>query len=329
MRLQVDQQQLEDVCGEDPALACEQVLDWTGSEGLARFADWFIGQPVMIVLILLVAVVVNRLVRRGIRRLADRLAAGGEARLHRPRRRHKGVPAVLVSGKPSVRAAARAHTIGQVLGSVATAVIFVIAILMVLGELGVNLAPLIAGAGIAGVALGFGTQSLVQDFISGLFMLLEDQYGVGDVVDLGDAVGVVEEVTLRVTRLRDVNGTVWYVPNGQITRVANRSQEWSRAVLDVPVAYGTHVDQAEEIIKGVADELWQEEGWSERVLEAPEVWGVENLAAEAVTLRVVAKTVPSAQADVLRELRRRVLAAFEAEGIDMPSPLRALWRGQT
>jgi small conductance mechanosensitive channel len=276
MRLQVDQQQLEDVCGEDPALWCERVLDWTGNESLARFVNWFVGQPVTILVILLLAVLANRIVRRAIRRLADRLAAGGEARLHEPRRQRKGVPAVLVPGPPSVRAAARARTVGQVLSSLATASIFVIAILMVLGELGVNLAPLIAGAGIAGVALGFGTQSVVQDFISGLFMLIEDQYGVGDVVDLGDAVGVVEEVTLRVTRLRDVNGTVWYVPNGQITRVANRSQEWSRAVLDVPVAYGTHVDQAEEIIKRVADELWQEEAWSDRVLEAPEVWGVEN-----------------------------------------------------
>jgi small conductance mechanosensitive channel len=232
---------------------------------------------------------------------------------------------VLVPGPPNVRAAARARTIGQVLSSLSTAIVFSIAILMVLGELGINLAPLIASAGIAGVALGFGTQSLVKDFVSGLFMLLEDQYGVGDVVDLEDAVGVVEEVTLRITRLRDVNGTVWYFPNGGIMRVANKSQEWSRAVLDVPVAYGTDVERAEAVIKRVADGLWQDEAWSERVLEAPEVWGVENFGADALTLRVVEKTVPSAQADVLRELRRRILAAFDAEGIEMPTPLRALW----
>ena len=130
------------------------------------------------------------------------------------------------------------------LRSLGTAIIWTFAVIYVLNDLGFNLGPLLAGAGIVGVALGFGSQSLVKDFLSGMFMLIEDQYGVGDIIDVGEAAGVVEEVTLRTTRLRDVNGTVWHVPNGQIVRVGNRSQQWARAVLDIAVAHKTDVAAA-------------------------------------------------------------------------------------
>src|SRR6185369_98079 len=143
------------------------------------------------------------------------------------------------------------------------------AIFMILGEVGIDLGPLLAGAGIIGVAIGFGSQSLVKDFLSGIFILVEDQFGVGDTVDLGEAVGVVEVVSLRTTRLRSVDGTVWHVPNGEIRRVGNKSQHWSRALLDIQVAYTTDLERAQQVINDVAHAVWHED---KHVLEEPEVW---------------------------------------------------------
>jgi moderate conductance mechanosensitive channel len=211
---------------------------------------------------------------------------------------------------------------------VATGVIWSIAAITILGELGINLGPLIASAGIAGVALGFGAQSLVKDFLSGFFMLVEDQYGVGDIVDLGEAAGTVEAVSLRTTRLRDVNGTVWHVPNGMVTRVGNKSQQWARALLDVNVVYGTDVDRAERLIKETADALWNDPDWDDKFLEEPEVWGVEQLAAESIHIRLVVKTQPAQQFAVTRELRRRILQAFQANGIEVPTGQRVVFRDE-
>jgi small-conductance mechanosensitive channel len=219
----------------------------------------------------------------------------------------------------------RAETVGALLASVASFAIWGIAALMVLGELGVELGPLLAGAGIVGVAVGFGAQNLVRDFLSGIFMLIEDQYGVGDVIDAGPASGTVEGVSLRTTRLRDIEGNVWHIPNGFIDRVANKSQEWSRALLDIPVAYGTDTDRAAAIIKDVADATWRDEPWSGDILAEPEVWGVEAFGADALVIRLVVKTKPSSQWKVGRELRARIKRAFDAEGIEIPFPQRTVW----
>ena len=209
------------------------------------------------------------------------------------------------------------------LRSVASALIFTITGFLVLGEFGLNLAPLLAGAGILGIALGFGAQSLVKDFLSGLFILVEDQFGVGDIVDLDQqTVGTVEAVSLRTTRLRAVDGTVWHVPNGEIRRVGNKSQHWSRALLDVEVAYDTDIDHAKAVIQRVADTLWQER---DDILEEPEVWGVERLGANAVVIRLVVKTRPADQYAVSRELRQRLKEAFDAEGIEIPFPQQVVW----
>jgi small conductance mechanosensitive channel len=212
-----------------------------------------------------------------------------------------------------------------VLRSVATVVIWTIAVLMVLGELGINLAPLIAGAGIAGIALGFGAQSLVKDVLSGFFMLIEDQFGVGDVVDLGEAVGTVEKVTLRVTTVRDISGTLWHVPNGEILRVGNKSQLWSRALLDVSVAYGADVEEACTVIKATADDLWRDPEWRAAIKEEPDVLGVETFTPDGVTIRLTVKTEPATQFRVERELRARLKAALEGAGIEMPHPQRTVW----
>ena len=186
----------------------------------------------------------------------------------------------------------------------------------ILEVIGINFGPLLAGAGIVGVALGFGTQTMVKDFIAGFFLVVEDQYGVGDTVDLGgEAKGTVEQVTLRTTRLRDVEGNVWWVPNGQLTRVANKSHEWARALLDVVVPYQADLEQVCALMKAVADDLTAEERWAREVLEAAQVWGVQELGADGVVVRMVIKTRPGSQFGLLRELRRRLKDAFDVAGV--------------
>ena len=175
----------------------------------------------------------------------------------------------------STRRVQRAKTMGDLLKSVITGVLVAVIGTMILSELGVNIAPIIASAGIIGIALGFGAQSLVKDFLSGVFMIFEDQYGVGDVVDVGEASGTVEAVSLRVTRLRDLNGTVWYVPNGEIIRVGNMSQNWARAVVDVNVGYCEDLARVQRVLREVAHDLWDDEDFKDLIIEEPEVTGVE------------------------------------------------------
>jgi len=222
----------------------------------------------------------------------------------------------------------RAETMGSLLKSIITTVIVAVVSIMVISELGYDVAPLIASAGILGVALGFGAQSLVKDYLSGIFMIFEDQYGVGDVVDLGEAIGTVEAVTLRITRVRALDGTVWYVPNGEIMRVGNQSQNWARAVIDVSVAYGEDLARVQTVLRDVAHGLWEDEEYRDVVVEEPEVTGVENLAADSVNLRVLVKTAPLQQWAVARELRARIKARFDYEGIEIPFAQRVVWHRQ-
>jgi small conductance mechanosensitive channel len=301
-------------CGNDSSSACLVVFRWTGNEVVARAADWMVARPFRILLILLIAWLANRAVQRVIRRFVDQLERASVSR---------GLGAgdaasLALSGPLGERAHRRAETIALVLRSLSKTAIWVIAALMIMSELNLNLGPLLAGAGIVGVAVGFGSQALVKDFLSGMFMLIEDQFGVGDVIDAGEASGVVEGISLRTTRLRDVEGVVWHIPNGEIRRVGNQSQDWSRALLDVQVAHGTDLDRAQAVIKRVADELWNESEWSTVILAEPEVWGVEQLAAAGITIRLVVKTKPADQWKVQRTLRRRINDAFTAAGIQVP-----------
>jgi small-conductance mechanosensitive channel len=322
---------LEAACGADPSFICREVLDRTDSERWAELADLVFAKPLTIALVIVVAAAVSWVAHRAVSRFVGAMTGDKQAtrRLKRRLRRTRVgtvLPtSVLDTGAVSLRAAARAETLGLVLRSITSFIIWTIAFITILGELGINLGPLIAGAGLAGVALGFGAQSLVKDFLAGIFMLVEDQYGVGDVVDVGEANGTVEAVSLRTTRLRDVNGTVWHVPNGQILRVGNKSQQWARALLDVSVAYGSDLDQTQAIIKRVADELWREPRWVGQVLEEPEVWGIEDLAPDGVTIRLVAKTLPARQWDVMRELRSRIKVALDEAGVEIPYPQRTVW----
>ena len=317
---------LRDVCGDEASFFCREVLNRTDNRTLAELADNLLGTTLTVLAILAGAIIVNRLVGRAVKRGLRTLHSGAvRERLGTLRRRTPG--ALLETDEVSLRAEQRITALTSVLRSVTTGVIFTIAGFLILGEFGLNLAPLLAGAGIAGIALGFGAQSLVKDFLSGLFILVEDQFGVGDIVDLDQQTsGTVEAVSLRTTRLRGVDGTVWHVPNGDIRRVGNKSQHWSRALLDIEVAYDTDIEQAKSVIKRVADVLWNER---EDILEEPEVWGVERLGPNAVVIRLVVKTRPADQYDVSRELRQRLKEAFDAEGIEIPFAQQVVWhRGE-
>jgi len=307
-----------EACGPDPSNVCRFVIDRTENVGLAKFADWITDKPLQILLIVIGAFILSRLSRRVIKRFANKIeysATSGSLAKVRDR-----TPSVLLAtGETNLRSAARAQTIGTVLRSVCTGVIWTFAIIYILGVLGLNLGPLLAGAGVAGVALGFGAQSLVKDFLSGTFMLIEDQFGVGDVVDLGEASGSVEAVSLRVTRLRDQNGTVWHVPNGQIMRVGNKSQQWARAVLDFAVAPNADLGRADEVIRRTVDAAWDSTELRPFVLDRPEVLGVEYLGPDAASIRMQGKTRPGEQWRVSRVLRAQVAAALEAEGIGLPN----------
>ena len=209
----------------------------------------------------------------------------------------------------------RVRALGSILRSIASMTIFSIASVVILGDLGINLAPLLASAGVVGVAIGFGAQSMVRDYLAGIFMLVEDQYGVGDVITIGDATGTVENVTLRVTRMRDVSGIVWHIRNGAIEQVGNESQGWARAVIDFPVPYEVDLAEIRSLLTDVAEQLWDDPVWRVVLLDPPEVWGAQEISSSAVTMRIVAKTAPLRQWEVERELRARVKAAIDAAGI--------------
>lgn len=300
---------------------CAAVYHWTGSSDLAHIASWLIGRPLAILWLLVLGSVARWLLHR----LIDRLVARARDGIL-PARLARGPFAEPTGDTSNHRRVQRALTMGSLLKSIVSGVIFVVVLIMAISELGYDIAPLIAGAGIIGVALGFGAQSLVKDFLSGIFMIFEDQYGVGDSVNLGEAIGTVEAVSLRVTRVRDVDGTVWYVRNGEILRVGNQSQNWSRSVLDIAVGYKEDVTQVRRILKEVAHTLWEDEGYRDRIIEEPEVWGVQSLGPDSVVVRVTLKTMPQQQWVVAREMRERVKARFDAEGISMPLPQRVVWQ---
>jgi small conductance mechanosensitive channel len=212
----------------------------------------------------------------------------------------------------------RAQALGQLLRSVMTFIVFGIALLIVMTELGIDIAPLLASAGVVGVALGFGAQTLVKDFLSGIFLVMEDQYGPGDVVDLGPAIGTVEEVTLRITRVRDMSGIVWYVRNGEILRVGNRSQGWTMAVVDVPIAYNEDLDRIRRIVDEVGARMDADPAFDGVLFGTPAYAGVESVSGDAVFVRVTAKAAPDQQMAAARALREQLKLAFDDAGVRVP-----------
>lgn len=282
-------------------------------ETVRDFPIALLGPALRITGALLVAFFGSKLAKRLITRVVDRVLVR-----------------TVVAGAPEneavvVRGAVRSHTITGVLTALASGIIWILAALVVLGEVGINLAPMIAGLGIFGVALGFGAQNLVSDLVSGLFMLAEDQFGVGDIVDIDGTTGVVEHVGLRTTQVRALDGMLWTVRNGEISRIANANKGWGRVILDVGVAYDSDLRRAIEVIRDAAKQVHEDPSFQERFLEAPELWGVEDLGDDSVVIRLVCKTAPATQWAIGRELRLRVKEALDREGIEIPFPQRTLW----
>ncbi|MFF5210658.1 mechanosensitive ion channel family protein [Streptosporangium sp. NPDC000396] len=275
-----------------------------------------IAGAIAIVLIVVVAMVLRNIAHRLITRVVKRASSSNGGSIAG---RLRGKQAVALEGLDAVaaeRRRQRAETIGSVLRPVASIVILGTAALTVLERLSVPIAPLLTSVGIVGVAIGFGAQELVKDFIAGMFMLLEDQYGVGDVIDAGAAVGTVEAVTLRITRLRDADGRVWYVRNGTITRIGNESQGWSRATVDVPVSYASDIPAVRDLLKTVVEEMWNDPSYRDTVMvEEPQVWGIEQISDTAIVFRISAKTIPARQAEIARELRVRIKSALDRASI--------------
>lgn len=292
---------------------------------VANLTNWFVDRPARIAVVVLAAFVLTALARRWVRRFTTRLLTPKGDGLARLGKLGAELSEAIEPAEPDPRRAARAESASAVLTSTTIVAIWVIAALTILGVVGIQLGPLLAGAGVAGVAIGFGAQSLVKDCIAGLFMLIEDQYGIGDVVDLGEASGVVEEISLRVTVLRGIDGTVWHVPNGVVQRVGNRSQVWSVAVLDVDVAYDTDLNQARTMMQRAADELFVEEEFADNLIDPPTVLGIESLGADGITLRLTTKVQPGTQWAVQRALRERIKSTFDAAGIEIPFPQRTVW----
>lgn len=316
-------------CSTDEYL-CTKTLEWTGNEVLANVVDWIVGKPSALVGLIAIGFVVRWVLHRIIDRVVKRAEAGvlPDSLSRRIIGGRMGAALNLTDDPNYTRRVQRAATMGSLLKSIVTGVVVTVVALMFISELGYDIAPLIASAGILGVALGFGSQTLVKDFLSGIFMIFEDQYGVGDEVDLGEASGTVEAVSLRVTRLRDVNGTVWYVRNGEILRVGNMSQNWARTVLDVKVAYGEDLARVQRVLAEIAHDLWEDEDFKGRVIEEPSVWGVQELGPDAVLIRLALKTAPLEQWAVAREMRQRIKVRFDLEGFEMPFAQRVVWSRQ-
>jgi len=295
-------------------MAGMQKLEWPFTSWDST-ADWLLGPPLRIVLILLGAVVLRWVVHRAIRGVVDNAVERAD------RHERTSIERVFhaAAGVTQERRRQRALTMGTILRSVATFTIGAVALLTVMAELGLPLAPLLTSAGIGGIALGFGAQALVKDFLSGIFMIIEDQYGVGDVVDTGEATGTVEEVTLRVTRLRDAQGVVWFIRNGEIVRIGNKSQGWAMATIDVPVAYDEDPQQVIALLHTVVDDLTEDPVWAEKLVEKPSVAGVESVSGGTMTLRIFAKTRPGEQYGVPREIRERAKRSFDEAGVRGPA----------
>ncbi len=311
------------VCPSDGGDLCRLVRDVTSNDWLAKASDWLIAKPLAILALVVIGLLVRWLLHRVIDKVASQAVEGAL-----PNVLARGsLPQILLEAGPAAveRREQRAATMAGLLKSVATGVVVAVVLFMVIAQLGYNIAPLIASAGILGVALGFGAQSLVKDFLSGIFMIMEDQYGVGDVIDVGTATGTVEAVGLRVTRLRDVNGTVWYVRNGEVLAVGNMSQNWARTVLDIPVAFSEDLTRVRALLADVAQQLWDDPEYRPDILEEPEVWGVERWDPDGVVVRVVLKTAPLQQWSVAREMRERIKDRFDHEGVEIPLPQRMVW----
>jgi small-conductance mechanosensitive channel len=265
--------------------------------------------------IIVISVVVRVILRFVIDRVVSRIVNGVKKR-----QGAEDTQALLSSPLHAVRTVQRTRTLGSVFNNIVSTIIVVVALLLIVSALDKNITSsfaLVTGA--LGAGLGFGAQNVVKDVLNGLFMVAEDQYGVGDVVDLGAATGVVEAVGIRITQIRDVNGTVWFCRNGEILRVGNVSQGWSRAIMDLAVPYDVDVQLVQDRILATATEMATNSKWRPRIVDKPEVWGIQSISADNIVIRLVMKTRPGSKDDVARELRSRLKTTFDEMDIKLPS----------
>src|SRR3989440_8991665 len=298
---------------------CRWIYQQTGQAWLASGSYYFLVKPLQIALILVLALIARSLLHRAINKLVRSTSATHVPTILKPLKER--LPSSLQDATAIFpeRRRQRAEAIGSVLRSSTTVGVYSIALLLVLDQLGVNLAPLLASACIVGLTLGFGAQTLVKDLIAGLFMLLEDQYGVGDVVDVGEASGTVEAVGLRVTTIRDNRGVLWYIRNGEIIKVGNKSQGWAMVVVDVPIGFAS-VDRAVEVLREAAAGLAAAPQYADDLIDPPDVLGVEQITIDGAIVRTTVKTVSDAQWRIGRELRRALTEALGEAGITAQLP---------
>ncbi len=274
-----------------------------------------LANTIQVIVIVVVAILVRLILAFVIKRVVERVVSGVKRK-----QQVDDTQALSASPVAAVRTVQRARTLGDVLGNIVTVAISIFAVLSIL----FTIAPDISGAfslitAALGAGLGFGAQNIVKDVLNGLFMVVEDQLGVGDIVDTGQATGVVESVGIRITQIRDVNGTLWYVRNGEIIRVGNMSQGWARVIIDLAIPYDADIDAVQERMLATANELATTPKWRSMVMERPELWGLESISTDALVVRIVMKTRTSARDDVARELRLRLKKTLDAMGVKLPS----------
>lgn len=270
--------------------------------------------PLRVLAIIAGALLLRWLLTALIRRVVRQVVSGAKRR-----QGTDDTSVLLASPLAQARVVQRARTLGGVLGNLVTWAVWIVASTLLLDALGVNLTAVLAGAGLVGAIIAFGAQTVIRDLVNGLIMVFEDQYGVGDIVDLGPASGIVESVGARITRLRDGHGTVWFVRNGEVLRVANQSLGWARVLLDITVPADAPTEPAEHAVLKAAQELARTPQWRAEILEPPQLWGVQEVVAGATVLRLVLKTRSGAMEDVARELRGRAVAALQRAGIAVQS----------
>jgi small-conductance mechanosensitive channel len=273
------------------------------------------GKPFTVVIIIVVAVIIRFILQLVVRRVVSRIVNGVKKKQN-----VDDTMALQASPVAAVRVVQRTRALGGVLNSAITTLIVIMTVVLIIATISTAATGAFALITAAlGAGLGFGAQNIVKDVLNGLAMVGEDQLGVGDVVDSGFATGVVEAVGIRTTQIRDVNGTLWYVRNGEILRVGNLSQGWARVIIDLAVPYEADIDRVQATMLATAVALQQEPKWKRLILEKPEVWGIESIAAEAIVIRLVAKTRSGVKDDVARELRARLKSALDGMGVKLPA----------
>ena len=295
------------ICGNSGNL-CQAIYNWTGSESAAEATGLIVGVPLKIAIIVVGALVLNRVTKAAVKRLTTRLGTVTEEHGE-----------IVVDDRSVRRAEERANTIGSLLRSLATATIFGVSIALILSTVGINIIPAIASLGVFSLAIGFGAQSVVEDLFRGVFMLAEDQFGIGDRIDVGEVNGYVERVTLRTTVIRASDGTLWHVPNSEVNRVANETQKQARAEVEVELLWETDFDRATEVLERAANAAGEEEQWVEFVRSDAVVQGAMELG-DGYTMRTVMWVVPEERRHFERHLRRRLKEALDEAGITTPNP---------